>query len=199
MRYTEQTFVLPAIIGISEKQIDEHMKLYAGYVKHANLILDRVEELSKDADNNKYLISELRRRFGFEFNGMRNHEYYFGDLEGGAAALPPESALAKKINEEFGSFEGWLADFKGIAASVRGSGWTFLMHDPATDRLMNVWVTEHHLGQFTGLRPIAALDMWEHAYMVDYTPGDKGKYIDAYLAALNWGTTAQRYPAPRAS
>jgi Fe-Mn family superoxide dismutase len=194
-QYQERSFDLPALSGISDQQIDAHLKLYSGYVKHTNHILEKIDELSADPEKNKYEVAELRRRFGFEFNGMRNHEHYFGDLSGGAAELDPNAALAKKMNEDFGSPSDWETEFKQIAGSVRGSGWTFLMYDRTVDRLMNVWVTEHHLGQFTELQPIVALDMWEHAYMVDYLPSEKSAYIDSYLANLNWQTIANKFDA----
>lgn len=193
MRYEEKSFDLPSLSGISDQQMEMHLGLYSGYVKHVNHILEKVEELSKDPEKNKYEISELRRRFGFEFNGMRNHEHYFGDISGGAKELPSDSQLATALEHQFGSFENWMKEFKQIAGSVRGSGWTFLMYDKSAEQLLNVWVTEHHLGQFTELQPIVALDMWEHAYMVDYLPGDKGKYIDAYLESINWEHVADKF------
>lgn len=195
MQYEEKSFDLPSLSGISDEQIEMHLGLYSGYVKHVNHILEKVDELSKDPEKNKYEISELRRRFGFEFNGMRNHEHYFGDISGGAKELPGDSQLATALEHQFGSFENWLKEFKHVAGSVRGSGWTFLMYDKSVGQLLNVWVTEHHLGQFTELQPIVALDMWEHAYMVDYLPGDKGKYIDAYLESINWEHVADKFKA----
>jgi Fe-Mn family superoxide dismutase len=124
---------------------------------------------------------------------FHHHEYYFGDLEGGTHELNDNTSLASKIQEVFGSFDAWRKEFTAVAGSVRGSGWTFLMYDPKVDTLMNLWVTEHHLGQYTELKPVVALDMWEHAYMVDYVPGEKGQYIESYLGNLNWQTIAERF------
>ncbi len=184
MSFTERTFSIGALDGISQKSIDEHLKLYAGYVKHANLIIDKIKELGVDAEKNAYAIGELQRRFGFEFDGMRNHEYYFEQFEGGASAFSPESALSKQIAEEWGSFDAWLARFKAVAMT-RGIGWAILYFDPVTNRLMNAWVDEQHLGHLTGLKVVLALDMWEHSYMLDYVPGEKKNYVEAFFKNLN--------------
>jgi Fe-Mn family superoxide dismutase len=191
--YIARQFALPAISGISTNQLAEHLKLYQGYVKHVNLIYDELSELEKNVEKNVHLMQELRRRLGFEFNGMRLHEYYFGDLEGGASALPSESALAQAISEQFGSFESWREQYKKIIA--RGSGWAIMNYDPLLQRLHLNWVTSHDEGQLATLPAIVALDVWEHAYMVDYTPGEKMNYVDAYLNALNWETISARFNA----
>jgi superoxide dismutase, Fe-Mn family len=199
MAYKEQAFNLPDIPGISAKQIEVHLGLYAGYVKHVNLIDELIADMAHDEEKNAYAIAEMRRRHGFEFNGMRNHEYYFGHLEHGAQGPDPESALQKALAAQYGSFDAWLAEFKKIAGGMRGSGWTMLHHDQKTGNLMNVWITDHELGQHTSLQPVIALDMWEHAYMVDYVPAEKKQYIDAYLAALNWGTVEAQFDTQNGS
>ena len=130
-KFEEMKFNLPALKGISAKNIEEHLKLYGGYVKNSNLILEKIEELSKDAEKNAYMLAELQRRFGFEFCGMRNHEYYFRSLEGGAKPLNEESNLKRMIADTWGSFDNWLARFKSIALT-RGIGWAILFYDPQT-------------------------------------------------------------------
>ena len=192
MNFTERKFDLPKLTGISENTITEHLKLYAGYVKHANLIIDKINTLSSDIDTNSYTIGELQRRFGFEFDGMRNHEYYFEQLEGGAKEIDSDSELAKKITENFGAFESWATRFKTLAMT-RGIGWAILYYDPETDRLLNAWIDEQHLGHLTSLKVILALDMWEHSYMLDYVPSEKKKYIDAFFANLNWQCVTGRF------
>src|SRR5271168_3484447 len=163
MSYTEKKFNLSSLKGISQKTIDEHLKLYAGYVKNANLILDHIKELSKDADKNSYEISEIQRRFAFEFDGMRNHEYYFEQFEG--SSNPSESGTLKEaMASEWGSFDTWLIRFKALALT-RGIGWAILYYDPVGKRLLNNWSDEQHLGHLTGLKVILALDMWEHSYL----------------------------------
>lgn len=192
MSFAEQKFNIPPLKGISAKNIEEHLKLYAGYVKHANLILEHIAELSKDAEKYAYELGELQRRFAFEFDGMRNHEYYFRSLEGGPLSLSQNGALAKAIEQEWSSFDAWLARFKTIALT-RGIGWAFLYYDAHTKRLLNAWIDEQHLGHLTGLCPVLALDMWEHAYVVDYQPSGKKNYADDFLANLNWAVIEKNF------
>lgn len=191
-RFTPHTFTIGDLDGISSKTIEEHIKLYQGYVKHANLILDHIDELSQDSEKYAYELGELQRRFGFEFDGMRNHEYYFHALEGGAQALSEESRLRAQIEKDFGSFDAWMTRFKAIAMT-RGIGWAMLYYDSHTDTLLNAWVDEQHLGHLTGLTPIIALDMWEHSYLLDYIPSEKKNYIEAFLKNLNWNTIEKNF------
>lgn len=190
--FTAKTFTVPTLIGISAKNIEEHLKLYAGYVKHANLILEKITEYTKDAETNAYVLGELQRRFSFEFDGMRNHEYYFASLESGPQAINTESALYKKITEQFGSYDAWLIRFKAIALT-RGVGWAILYYDAQTDKLLNTWVEEQHLGHLTGLAPILALDVWEHAYVADYHPSGKKQYVEDFFTNLNWGVIEKNF------
>lgn len=191
-KFEEMKFNLPTINGISAKNVEEHLKLYAGYVKNSNLILEKIEELSKDSEKNGYLLAELQRRFGFEFCGMRNHEYYFRSLEGGAKLLDDKSALKKAIIETWGSFDNWLVRFKSIALT-RGIGWAVLFYDPQTKKLLNAWVDEHHLGNLSGLSFIMGIDMWEHAFMVDYLPSQKKDYISAFFENMNWSVVEENF------
>ncbi|MDO8471115.1 MAG: Fe-Mn family superoxide dismutase [bacterium] len=167
--FEERKFNIPKLNGISEKTIEEHLKLYSGYVKNINAMLEE---------------KEYNRRFSFEFDGMRNHEVYFAHFEGGPQTLPSESALAKAGLD--------LERFQTIALT-RGIGWAIVYYDPHTKRLLNAWVDEHHLGQLVGLSPILVLDMWEHAYFIDYTPTEKKKYIEAFFENLNWNNVEQNF------
>ena len=189
--FTPHTFTLPTLTGIGAKNIEEHLKLYAGYVTNANLILEKIQTLSTDPANT-YMIGELRRRFGFEYNGMRNHEYYFTELEGGARQLDSSSSLAQQINTQWGSYEAWLAEFTTLAMT-RGVGWAMLYYDPQEKILVHAWIDEQHLGQLIGLTPILALDMWEHSYVYDYPTSEKKKYVEAFFANVNWSVVAQRH------
>jgi superoxide dismutase, Fe-Mn family len=167
--------------GISARTIEEHLKLYAGYVKHTNLILEKISELSEDTEKNLYTIGELKRRLGFEFGGMRNHEYYFSQFEGEA-----------KISAVWGSYEKWLAEFKTLAMT-RGIGWAILYYDEANDNLINTWVGEQHEGHLTGLKPVLALDMWEHSYMLDVAPSQKKEYVEAFFENVNFEVVEERF------
>lgn len=191
MKYEERKFQIPDLKGISKKTVEEHLKLYAGYVKHANLINEKIEEYKADSEKHAYALGEIQRRFSFEFNGMRNHEVYFAGLEGGAKPLP-EGGFKKAVEQQFGSIESWLQSFKAIA-STRGIGWAMLYYDPATKGLVQTWVDEQHLGQLNGCAMILGLDMWEHSYYIDYIPGDKKKYIEAFFENLNWEVIEQNY------
>jgi Fe-Mn family superoxide dismutase len=121
---------------------------------------------------------------------MRNHEYYFTQLEGGAQPLP-EGALKDKLVFQWGSIEVWFNRFHEIAMT-RGVGWAMLYHDPHTDQLVQTWVDEQHIGQLADLDIILALDMWEHAYLRDYVSAAKMDYVDAFFANLNWQVVSDR-------
>jgi len=201
--YSPKQFSIPPLTGISEKTMATHLSLYQGYVKHVNHILEKIEEYRADSDlpaqagKNAYALGELQRRFAFEFDGMRNHEYYFGSLENGAVALADGSALRAAIERDFGiPFDTWMDQFKAIAL-IRGIGWAMLYFDPVAKRLLTQWVDEQHLGHLTGLSPIIALDVWEHAYLLDYAPAEKGKYIDAFFANINWNTVEKLFQDAR--
>jgi len=181
-KFEVKKFNIPTLKGISEKNIEEHLKLYEGYVKHANLILEEVA--NRDSEKDAYAIAEMQRRFAFEFDGMRNHEIYFTSFEGGAKEIS-EGELKNKISDTWGSFDNWLARFKTIA-KTRGIGWAILYYDKNSDRLLNAWIDEQHLGHLNGCIPILALDMWEHSFVSDYYPSGKATYIEDYFANLNW-------------
>jgi Fe-Mn family superoxide dismutase len=194
--YQTQTFNIPELKGMSKHAIEEHLKLYAGYVKFTNLVLEKIKEYKLDSEKNSYILAELQRRFSFEWNGMRNHEYFFKSFEGGAQGLSAESKLRKNIESEFGSIDTWLANFTSIALT-RGSGWAMMYYDPLTKKLTHAWVDEHHVGQLGGLPIVLALDMWEHAFLFDYTPADKKKYITAFFENLNWSVIEKNYLTAR--
>ena len=183
--YTAKTFNIPDLVGISKKNIEEHLALYTGYVNHTNLVLDKIKELSSDSEANMGLISGLQRRLGFEYNGIRNHEVYFNSLSGGASSLPEDSKLKSAIVSQWGSFDAWLSLFKSIA-TTRGIGWAMLYYDRKEKKLLNSWVDEQHLGQLQDCTLILALDMWEHSYVGDYWSSGKKNYIEDFFKNLNW-------------
>ena len=193
IKFEEKQFSIPELKGLSKKSIEEHLKLYSGYVKNSNLILEHIETLSADSEKNAYEIGELQRRFSFEFDGMRNHEFYFDSFQNGSRPLPEESALREKIAAEWGSFESWLPRFKKIAMT-RGIGWAVLFFDSKTKRLLNAWIDEQHLGHLTGLSPVLMLDMWEHSYVYDYQPSGKKNYVEDFFLNLNWEIIEKNFP-----
>lgn len=192
MTYQAKTFKLPVLKGISEKQVKVHLALYEGYVKHVNLIMATIAAYQKTADEGgKYAIAELRRRLAFEFDGMRMHEYYFEQFEGEKGGNS-DSALAAAAKEKYGSGENFIAHIKEVAGS-RGIGWVVVYSDPKARTLHTVFVNDHELGQLAGLPILLALDLWEHAYMVDYVPAEKKNYIDAFFDNLNWSVVEKRF------
>lgn len=193
MNFIERKFNIPALQGISQKAIDEHLKLYAGYVKHANLIAQTIENQSKESTPEIiYANNEMRRRFAFEFDGIRNHEYFFEQFEGGSQNYSDQSPLVRKISETWGDVENWKKAITDTALT-RGIGWAILYFDPQTNQLINAWVDEQHFGHLTGLRVIVALDIWEHAYLFDYIPSEKKNYIEALFENINWSVIEKRF------
>ena len=191
-KFEEQKFNIPPLKGISAETVEEHLKLYAGYVKHANLVLEKIKELKQDAEKNAYALGEVNRRFGFEFNGMRNHEVYFRSFEGGSAPVTKNGPMYKMIETQWGSFDAWLVEFKAIALT-RGIGWSMLYYDPVSKQLLNAWVDEQHLGQLQNCPLILGLDMWEHSFVADYQPSGKKNYIQDFLFNINWSVIEKNY------
>lgn len=192
MNYTEQAFNLPELTGISQKQVDVHLKLYAGYVKHVNVLSDTLAHLMQDSEKNAYALAEVKRRLAFEFDGMRMHEYYFAQWEGGPNPLLAQGALGAAIVKQYGSIDALLAEFKAVGM-MRGIGWAVLYFDPKAGVFHSAWVGDHEFGQLTSLPVILAMDMWEHAFMVDYVPADKKQYVEAFFANVNWNIPEDRF------
>ncbi len=195
--FTEKKFNIPELKGISKKNIEEHLKLYAGYVKNANLIMDHMAEFAKDSEKYAYELGELQRRFAFEWGGMRNHEIYFSSLEGGSQQLSSDSALKIQIESQWGPFETFLERFKAIALT-RGVGWAMLFYDRKNGMLHTQWVDEQHIGHLTDCSIILGLDMWEHAFVYDYTTSEKKKYVESFFENLNWSVIEQNFKKSQA-
>ncbi|MFH1260071.1 MAG: Fe-Mn family superoxide dismutase [Elusimicrobiota bacterium] len=183
---------LLGIAGFSETLLVNHFKLYQGYVKNINLVLEKLNALTSEGKDRGPEYGELKRRFGWEFNGMRLHEYYFENL-GGQEPINQGSSLYKKIAESFGSFDVWKQDFVSTG-SMRGIGWAILCQDLPGGQLFNVWVNEHASGHLAGAKPILALDAFEHSYFTDYQL-ERGKYIEAFFNNINWEKAASRLVA----
>ena len=194
MNYTEKKFDIPELDGISKESVTQHLGLYAGYVKNFNAISSLLPEYAKDAEKNMHAIAELIRRRSFEFDGMRLHEYYFSQFEGGAQEPNPEGKLFKQFEKEYLKSEHFVPFFKAIG-SIRGPGWAILYWDAYNQQLMTGFSGEQHLGHFVTLPIVLALDVWEHAYILDYGAAGRGKYIDAFFKNLNWGVVEKRFDA----
>jgi Fe-Mn family superoxide dismutase len=179
---------------ISDKQIEEHLKLYEGYVKRTNALTEKLFALASEGKSSGAdpVYAELSRRLGFEYSGMINHEYYFANMTPGAQVEPPAGGKLKKaIEASFGKYETWLADFRAVA-TMPGVGWAMLFQDPSTGWLSNQFVSLHQDNVPVGYKPIIALDGWEHAFMRDYQATERAKYVDAFFKNVNWEAAESR-------
>jgi Fe-Mn family superoxide dismutase len=193
MQYQERKFELPALDGISQKSVEEHLNLYAGYVKNFNEINEAAYALMGD-DKNRQAVSELWRRRSFEFDGMRLHEYYFSQFEGGAKTMDPSSAFAAQVKREFPmGGESQPQRLLTNIGSMRSPGWAILYWDNEAGQFQSSFVEQQHQGHLATLPIILALDVWEHAYLLDYGVQGKGKYIEAFFKNLNWSVIEQRF------
>ena len=169
--------------GFSETLLKNHFTLYQGYVTNTNKVLDILSEMAKGGKIGTPEYGELKRRLGWEFNGMRLHEFYFENL-GGKGTLNKSGKLGEKLTDEFGSYENWEADFKGVA-TMRGIGWAILYQDSISGKLINQWINEHDVGHPAGCTPLLILDVFEHAFMIDYGL-KRADYITAFFKNIKW-------------
>jgi len=190
MAYTAKDFNnLIGMEGFSETLLKNHFTLYQGYVTNTNKLMDSLAAMLKEGKVGTPEYSELKRRMGFEFNGMRLHEYYFGNL-GGKGVLDKSGKLGKKLAEDFGSYEDWERDFKGTG-TMRGIGWAILYQDNMTGKLFNQWINEHETGHPAGCIPILVMDVFEHAFITDYGL-KRADYIESFFKNINWGVAEGR-------
>lgn len=175
--------------GFSDTLLNNHFTLYKGYVTNTNKAMEILAAMLKEGKAGTPEYAEIHRRFGWEFNGMRLHEYYFENL-GGKKALDMSGKMGRKLAEDFGSYETWLQDFKGTAA-MRGIGWSILYQDNMTGKLFNQWINEHDVGHPAGCMPIIILDVFEHAFMTDYGL-KRADYIEAAMKNINWAVVEGR-------
>ncbi|GKS58088.1 superoxide dismutase [Nitrospira sp.] len=190
-----QSFELHGLQGISDKTLEMHFKLYEGYVKATNKLRGQLYEIIRDQHIDQEEMpaySELTRRLGFEYNGMVLHEYYFSNLIGPKReALKAHGAFSKVAEDSFGSFDLWKTDFTSVG-NMRGVGWAICYLDPASGRVSNHWISLHEHGNIAGFVPLLVMDVWEHAYLLDYKPSERGEYIDAFFANVNWKLVEER-------
>ncbi len=190
MAYTAKDYGrLLGMEGFSETLLKNHFTLYQGYVANTNKVIDTLAQMAKEGKVAVPEFAELKRRFGWEFNGMRLHEYYFENL-GGKGGPPKTGNLYKKLSEGFGNYESWEKEFKAVGA-MRGIGWAVLYQDPASKGLFNFWINEHDAGHPAGCSPILILDVFEHAFMIDYGL-KRGDYIEAFFKNINWKAAEER-------
>ena len=190
MAYTAKDYgKLIGMEGFSETLLTNHFTLYQGYVTNTNKLMDLLTAMLKEGKTGTPEYAELKRRFGFEFNGMRLHEYYFENL-GGKAPLDKASSAAKKLASAYGSYDDWEQDFRATGA-MRGIGWVILYQDNMTGGLCNQWINEHEVGHLAGCRPILVMDVFEHAFMLDYGL-KRADYIAAFFKNIDWKAVEAR-------
>ena len=196
--YKPKTFNLSGLNGISDKTLEMHFKLYEGYVKGTNDLTERIAEILSDGrvdQEEMPAYSELTRRLGFEYNGMVLHEYYFGNMKKDGGGEPQRSSeLRGSVERSFPSFDIWKTDFTSVG-KMRGVGWSIAFLDPTTGRVSNHWIELHQTGAVAGFVPLVVMDVWEHAYLLDYKPADRPKYIEAFLANVDWTAVDHRVKA----
>ena len=193
--YEAKQFNLSGLNGISDQTLEMHFKLYEGYVTGTNTLTDKIREFLKDGKVDQEEVpaySELTRRLGFEFNGMVLHEYYFGNMKKGGSVDPEKtSPFIKAAQTSFGSYEIWKADFVSIG-KMRGVGWAICLQDPISGGLSNHWITLHETGSVAGFVPVLVMDVWEHAFLLDYKPAERPKYIEAFFSNIDWSAVERR-------
>jgi len=190
MSYTAKDYgKILGMEGFSDTLLKNHFTLYQGYVTNTGKLIETLGHMLKEGKTGTPEFAELKRRFGWEFNGMRLHEYYFENL-GGKGPLEKTSKLFKKIIENFGSYETWEKDFRGVAV-MRGIGWTVLYEDQHANKLINFWINEHDAGHPSGCIPVLVLDVFEHAFMTDYGL-KRGDYIEAFFKNIDWKAAEKR-------
>lgn len=190
MSYTAKDYGnLIGMEGFSETLLKNHFTLYQGYVTNTNKLLETLDQMLKDDRAGTPEYAELKRRLGWEFNGMRLHELYFDNL-GGDGEPDRNSFLTKKIVGSYGSYETWEKDFR-TSGAMRGVGWTILYLDPVSGRLINFWVNEHDVGHPAGLEPLLIMDVFEHAFITDYGL-KRADYIDTFFRNINWSKVSSR-------
>ena len=192
MQYTEKKFNIPELDGISKKSVEEHLGLYAGYVKNFNAITTLAGDLMKEKEKNSLAIAELMRRRSFEFDGMRLHELYFSQFEGSAKALDGKSELGVALTAQYTDPKWALMEVEYMSM-MRGPGWSLLYWDKEVKQFLAGFAGEQHQGHFATLPIILALDVWEHAFLLDYGASGKAKYVDAFFKNLNWSAIEKRY------
>lgn len=196
--YKPREFNLAGLSGISDRTLEMHFGLYQGYVKNTNeltaQLMEMVQKRKVAATNPAY--SELTRRLGFEYGGMVLHEYLFENMAPQGRGAPTRQ-LKLALEQNFGSVENWKAAFVAVG-NMRGVGWAILYQDPATGQLSNHWIALHQDGVPSGFKPILVMDVWEHAFLLDYKPSERGKYIDAFFSNIDWGVLDKRLATPAA-
>lgn len=175
--------------GFSDTLLKNHFTLYQGYVTNTNKVLDLLASKLQAGQEGTPEFAELKRRLGWEFNGMRLHELYFENLGGdGDPSKAPN--LAKRVAAQFGSVETCAKDFMATAA-MRGVGWVICYEDIESGLFINQWINEHDVGHPAGCNPVLVLDVFEHAFMIDYGL-KRVDYTNNFFKNIKWEVVEKR-------
>jgi len=167
-----------------------HDKHHATYVKGANAALEALEA-ERNGEDNPDKLRALSKNLAFNLGGHTNHSIFWKNMSpNGGGQLAGE--LAEAINRDFGSFEGFQKQFEGVATSLQGSGWAVLGYDHIAGRLIIQQLTDQQGNVSVDFTPVLMLDMWEHAYYLQYK-NVKADYAKAFWNVVNWDDVAERY------
>jgi Fe-Mn family superoxide dismutase len=195
IQYKVKQFNLSGLNGISDRTLEMHFKLYEGYVNETNRLTEKISLFLMDGkvdQDEMPAYSELKRLLGFEYNGMVLHEHYFGNLKRGGSVDPDKtSAFYQATEQSFGSYDIWKADFVSTG-KMRGVGWAICYEDPTSGQLSNHWISLHQTGNVAGFNPVLVMDVWEHAFLLDYKPAERPKYIEAFFSNIDWQVAEER-------
>jgi len=171
------------IPGLSSAMLKDHLKLYEGYVKNTNSTLESFLKVIQPSFSPAE--HELRRRLGWEFAGMRLHEYYFENLSA------KETTPGKEFVTAVTDLRAWEEDFRRMT-ETRGIGWVALVYDKSSKMLLNIWINEHNEGHIPGAEYLLVIDLFEHAYTKDYGI-NREEYKDAFMKAIDWDVVEERF------
>ena len=206
LTYQVRTFDLSGVQGLSKKAIDLHLGLYKTYVESLNKLLEQSPQrpgpaaaaaaaaataAAPAAPAAPLALDGYNRRFAFEYNGVTLHELFFEQLAGKRRPLPAGGDFAEALREEHGDFAGWKASIDALA-KTRGVGWVLTLREHGKERLHNCWIDLHHLSVPVNCDVVFALDLWEHAYMIDFTPAQRADYVKIVLDNVDWPVVEQR-------
>ena len=193
MAFEIRSFNLRDVQGLSQGALNLHVELYHGYVEQVNTLLEVLQPTESTSRAAPSLTREAAvRRFPFEYNGMVLHELFFEQLSGTNGRSPHERGpLGQAVGNAFGGFDGWRKDFEKLAAT-RGVGWVASVREKTGGTLYNTWIDEHQWGMTAGTDIIFVLDVWEHAYLLDFAPKQRAEYTQAVFDNVDWSVVESR-------
>ena len=195
--FATRTFDLSNVQGLSKEALDLHLSLYEGYVKEANSLLQWMHAPPREAPSiaERLQADGLARRFAFERNGMVLHELFFGALRGKNGPPAANGAFVAAASRSFGAFEIWRNHAMHLG-QTRGVGWVLTVQSP-DGVFRNIWQDDHTRGMPVDSKIVLALDLWEHAFLLDFKPSQRSEYLTTVLDNVDWRVVESRCtPAP---